>query len=269
MSYRRLALAPFALLAVSIAAFLLAPAGAQDLVLQLEVDASKLLGLAGLTAAALAFDRGDYLRRGWGLAAGNYVFLLARDATLPLGGHVSALLYEATRGVVVTAGNVLLVLGSWTLARAWSVAGLEHPGSKGARRAILAAAILAALLFAGPTMLVDLKGFASGTSMRFDMLGSDLGDLLALPIVAPVALTALAVQGGTLRWPWSLLAASLLSWLLYDALYTVPDYFPVVAAPWRLASEQFHVFASLLACAAGLAQRRAVTEDDGEPGAVT
>jgi hypothetical protein len=265
VSYRGLALAPFALLAASVAAFLLAPASAQGLVLQLEVDASKLLAFAGLAAAALAFDRGDYLRRGWGLAAGNYVFLLARDATLPLAGHVSALVYEGTRGVLVTAGNVLLVVGSWTLARAWSVAGLEHPGSKGARRAIVAAAVLASLLFVGPTVLVDLKGLASGTSMRFDMLGSDLGDLLALPIVAPVALTALAVQGGTLRWPWTLFAASLLAWLLYDAVYTVPDYLSVDAVPWRLASEQLHVLAGLLAGAAGLAQRRAVTEDEGEP----
>jgi hypothetical protein len=267
VTYRSLAAGPLVFVAVTSAIFLAVPASWRDPVLQGEVDVSKLLGLAGTAAAALAFDRGDYLRRGWGAAALNYLCLLGRDATLLAQGHVPPLAYEVTRGVLVTIGNVVLVVGVWILARAWGVAGLEHPGSKAAKAAVVAAAIGVVLVFAGPTFVVDVRDVFGGASMRFDTLGSDLGDLLCLPLVAPVALTALAVQGGTLRWPWTLLTASLLSWLLYDAVYTAPVLLHVVPGGWHQVSEQFHVLAGALACAAGLAQRKAVTDDDdGAPG---
>jgi len=59
------------------------------------------------------------------------------------------------------------------------------------------------------------------------------------------------------------LTSSLLAWLLYDAIYTLPDYLSVAPLGYRLVSEQFHILAGALACAAGLTQRMAVTEDDG------
>jgi hypothetical protein len=86
------------------------------------------------------------------------------------------------------------------------------------------------------------------------------------PHTAPVALTALAVREGTLRWASMPLTSSLVAWLLYDAIYTLPDYLSVAPASYRLVSEQFHVLACVLACAAGLAQRKAETDDDDDPG---
>lgn len=262
MTYRSIAVVPFVLAAVAAAALFLVPASAQGATLQVEVDASKLVAFAGMAAAALAFEPGDYLRRGWGTWAAAYIFLTVRDAVLLCRGHISPLAFDVSRGVLVTAGNACVVFAAWTLARAWGVAGLEHPGSKNAKRAAVGIAIIAVLLLAGPIFVVDLRELLSGRSLRIDAIASDLGDILALPLIAPVALTALAVQGGTLRWPWTLLTASLVAWLLYDTIYTVPDYFAVPAAPLRLASEPFHVLAAACACAAGLAQRKAVTDDD-------
>lgn len=138
-----------------------------------EVDLSKILACAGMVAAALAFDRGDYLRRGWGVWAACYACLLGRDAMLLVNGHVSPGLYELSRGALVTAGNVCVVVGAWTLARAWTVAGLEHPGPKGTRRAVIALAIVVALAFAGPTLVVDVHDIVLGSRADFDSIASD------------------------------------------------------------------------------------------------
>jgi hypothetical protein len=262
VSYRRLAGFPFVLAALGAIVLALAPAAARETVSQTEVDIAKAVALVGLLVAARAFDAGDYLRRGWGLWAFSYAFFLARDATLLLGQALPEPAVDAMRAVLVAAGNVCVVTSAWTLASAWSVAGLEHPGSRGARRAAVGVAVVAAVLFVGPVFLLDVRSLLGGHLGTLDVLASDLGDMLSLPIVAPVALTAIAVRDGTLRWPWALLTSSLLAWLMYDALYAVPSYLAVAPAPIRLVSEQFHVLAGLLACAAGLAQRRAVSDEE-------
>ena len=92
---------------------------------------------------------------------------------LLVNGHVSPGLYELSRGALVTAGNVCVVVGAWTLARAWTVAGLEHPGPKGTRRAVIALAIVVALAFAGPTLVVDVHDIVLGSRADFDSIASD------------------------------------------------------------------------------------------------
>ena len=54
-----------------------------------------------------------------------------------------------------------------------------------------------------------------------------------------------------------------MAWLLYDALYTAPDSLHVGPSV-RLVAEHVHVLAGAFACAAGLAQRKAVTDDDDD-----
>lgn len=265
MSYRRLAAFPFVLAALGAIVLALSPDSAREALSQTQVDLSKAVALLGLVAAARAFGRGDYLRRAWGLWAVSYGCFLARDAALLLVPALSPGAVDGVRGVLVGVGNVCVVTSAWTLARAWSVAGLEHPGSRSARNAAVGLACLAAAIFVGPIFVLDLRSLLGGHLGALDVLASDLGDILTLPIVAPVALTAIAVREGTLRWPWALLTASLLAWMMYDALYCVPSYLAVAKAAIRLVSEQFHVLAGLLACAAGLAQRRAVSDED-DPG---
>lgn len=265
LTQRWIAASPLFVVALSATIYALSPPEARESVLQVEIDVSKALALAGIVAAALAFDRGDYLRRGWAAWAGCYVLLLARDAVLLGATHLSPLACDVVRGVLVALGNVCVVAGTWMLGRAWSVAGLEHPGSRGARRAAVALGIAATVVFAGPTFYVDVRDLVLGSAARYDMIASDLGDLLSLPLIAPVGLTALAVREGSLRWTWALLTASLLAWLMYDAVYTVPDLFLGAPPSLRQIAAQFDVLAGLFACAAGLAQRKAVMDDDDEP----
>lgn len=177
-------------------------------------------------------------------------------------GVVSPMVFDGVRGLLVAAANACVIVGAWTLARAWSVAGLDHPGPALARRTVVGLAVLLALVFAGPPLLLDLRDLAHGSTTKLDAIASELGDILSLPLVAPVALTALAVREGTLRWTWMLLTASLLAWLVYDAVDMLPSYHLMGAAGARLVAEQLHVLAGTCSFAAGLAQRKAVTDDD-------
>jgi hypothetical protein len=263
MSYRALVALPFVCVALAAAILALVPLESRPIALRVVAEVVKTLAFLGPAAGALVFDRSDYLRRGWGLVAACYVCLLTRDAWLILSPGDAFMGVQIARGLLVAVANTCMVVGTWTLARAWQVAGLEHPASPTARRLAIAVAVLASLLFAGPGLVVDLRDTLSGHPGDFWMVASDLGDLLALPVLAPVVMTAFAVKDGTLRWPWGLLAASLAAWLLYDAVLTVPEVLGMAdEGIYRVVADCFRVFAATSVCAAGLAQRRAMLELD-------
>jgi hypothetical protein len=263
MSYRALAAFPFVFVLVAIGLLAALPPSAHAVLLRVLVEIAKVLAFVGLGAAALVFAPGDYLRRGYGLHALCYALLLSRDLWFYATTGAPTVVVEVGRAVFITVANVVVVAGTWTLARAWGMAGLELPGTTALRRVALTLAIGASLLFAGPAVLVDVRLSVGHPDHIWTVL-SDLGDLLALPVLAPVALTAIAVRSGTLRWPWALLTGSLLAWLLYDAVLSLPDLLHLAdGAPFRLAGEQFRLFAATSAFAAGLAQKRAVRELEG------
>jgi hypothetical protein len=262
MSFRAIAAIPVLLVAISIAVTWGAPDASRTMVDLVQNELVKVVALVGLTVATFVFERGDYLRRGWGLNALCYALLLVHDASLLLAPGAPTAAVQALRTILIVLANLVAVLGTVTLARAWHVAGLAPPGSTIARGLVIAVAIGAACVFAGPSLLLDLKATFGGDPGSAWKAASDLGDLVSLPLVAPVALTALAVRGGMLRWPWVLFTASLLGWLLYDAFATLPDLVHVEAETCLKFAEHFRVLAGAAACAAGLAQWRAAREID-------
>jgi len=46
-------------------------------------------------------------------------------------------------------------------------------------------------------------------------------DILTLCLITPLLLTAVSLRGGLFSWPWGLVTASQISWLLYDAAGTL------------------------------------------------
>jgi hypothetical protein len=257
-SHRAIAASPFVFVVAALALVAAVPEAARADVRYAVVEVVKLAALAGSVAAALAYSPGDYLRRGWALNAACYVALLTRDAWLFVAPGPPSPLVEALRALLVAIANASGVASTWMLARAWHVAGLELPGSPITRRTAMALSIGASLLFAGPSLFYDVRDSLAGAPDRYWTIPSDLGDLLALPVLAPVALTALATRGGSLIWPWGLYTISLLAWLLYDAVLSVPDLLNVSHDGFRAVAEVFRFLAGACACAAGLAQRRAV-----------
>jgi hypothetical protein len=262
MKFRRLVVFPLAFaLSFAVAAVAAGDAGLAA-VLTAENEAGKVLALAGCLAAAFAFEGGDYLRRAWVYSGACYVLLLAGDAAgVPsFSSRLTPRHLEMAQGALVLAANAASVVGTWMLARAWSVAGLveddEAASSRG--RLLFAAAIVVSLAITGWPLAHDVRELLAGDAGASVSIASDLGDTICLALVAPVMQTALALRGGLLRWPWGLLAASMLAWLVFDAASGAVDALHVERARWLVMTEGLRGLACAAFFAAGLAQRLAV-----------
>jgi hypothetical protein len=224
-----------------------------------QVEVFKSLDLLGCLVAAFAFGRGDYLRRAWGLTATCAALLLLRDAVLRIGSptHVLGIPADAVDGAMVLVANIAAVAGLWMLARAWSIAGLEPPGSARGRRILVGAAIVFACAVGAATIFLDVREVIRGDLTAIVPVASDLGDVISIVLIAPVALTALGMMGGTLKWPWGLLTASIVCWLGYDVA-TVLRQMHGTAPALKMTGEVFRGLACTYTFAAGVAQRWAV-----------
>lgn len=265
MSHLRLVVASVALtLALLVAASLAPSAELREEVLLRAVQGSKLLAAVGAIAAALAFERGDYLRRAWALQALTMILLL-RDVPLgmlPKGALVFGISPGVVHQVFITAANVSGVYATWLLARAWQVAGIELPGSPLRKGLLVGAVILLAAAITGVPLAHNVVAWSSGAPVRLGILASIAGDTLSICLIAPLLLTVLAMRGGMLVWPWGILSASMVCWLLFDAgdlAMQLEALRPAVGAI-SVATDCSRVLACCLLGAAGLAQRRALDE---------
>jgi hypothetical protein len=261
MKFRSFAVLPPGFAVAFAVAALLAAGGAFATVLSTENEVGKLLAMVGGFAAALAFEKGDYLRRAWFFTGLCYLFLLLGDvAGTPLfAAHLSAQHLELAVGAFAVLGNATSVLGTWMLARAWSVAGLDADDDARMRgRLLFAAAVAVALAITGWPLVHDVRGLAAGDGGATVNVASDLGDTICLALVAPVLRTALAMRGGTLRWPWGLLTLSGVAWLAYDAASGVVELLHVEQARWLILTEALRGLACAFMFSAGMAQRIAV-----------
>jgi hypothetical protein len=256
MRYKVLAVAPL-LAVLAFAAIALASGSARDEILDLENEVGKVLGLCGCLSAALAFERGDYLRRAWTTYGGCYVCLLVNDTLRHLTG--GGLVLE--RGLLVLAGNASLVFGAWMLARAWTVAGLEHDeDTRRQRRQVFVVAALVSAGIAGWAIWHDTRNMMDGRMRALIDLASDMGDSAFLLVIAPVVQTAIALRGGVLRWPWGFLMLGGLAWAGYDTSSGLVDALHLNGA-LLVGSEALRGMASGYVFAAGLSQRWAVSPE--------
>jgi len=241
---------------------LLYGSAAYPLFLRIEVELVKGLALAGSLAAAFALERGDYLRRAWIFIAGCMALLLLRDLTLApavieaLAGPRRDLL----RGVLVVAANLSQVVGTWMLARVGRMAGLGVPVTRGSRLGVTVLAVLLAAIFAGPGVVASGRRVMEGDVLALTSCASALGDMISLCLIAPLLLTALSLRGGLIGWTWTLLTASYVAWLLYDALLVLGPSVGLGPRGARTGSELFRALGCGFGFTAGLAQRAVVEE---------
>ena len=251
LRYWTLAAAPLALLAAMLFVWSLVPTDARPEVLAGSVASSKVIAIVGCLLAAWTFEPGDYLRRAWLLLAACTVGLFGRDLVALAGGAAMA------QGVLATAGNGCSVAGTWMLARAWRVAGLEQDRA-GRSWVLPAATVLVALLVTGWPIVGDLRALTHGEVLAVVPLASDVADAIVLALLAPLLRTTLALAGGVLRWPWALLTLGNLLWLAFDVLYGVLELDRIDPGRVGVATDGLRVLATMYLCSAGLAQRRAV-----------
>lgn len=226
-------------------------------------EAGKVIALVGCFVAALVFERADYLSRAWSTTGLCYLLLIVSDAVgaAPVASRLSVHQVGAAQGALVVAANVASVVGTWMLARAWSFAGLEDLEDDEARvrrRVVFAATIAASFAITAWPLVHDVRDLASGQLESIVSIASDLGDAICLALVAPLLLTALALRGGVLLWPWAMLTASGIVWLVYDATSGIVDALSITTTGWVVLVEGMRALACALTLSAGLAQRIAV-----------
>ncbi len=258
MRYWTLVLLPFAWAVLMLAGHLsLAGTAADAPFMRTQLELAKALALVGATVAALGFGRGEYLRRAWFLIGGCMALLLLRDLTLlpPFAGLLPPRPWATVRGLLVVAGNVSQIWGTWILARAWKVAALELPVSRSVQRLLTGGMVVIVAAATAPGVLENLSRIRTGEPEALAGLASALGDGLALCLIAPLLLTALALRGGLFGWPFSLLTASYVGWLLYDLTVALGPAMGLDPAARRSTSEAFRALGCLFGFSAGLAQR--------------
>jgi hypothetical protein len=221
--------------------------------------ASKLVALFGCLVAALAFPARDALFRGWILQAATFALLVQRDAILHRGllGPLDAPHVAAIESALLVTANGCGLIGTWFLARAWHVPGTELPGAAAMRAVLRTAAIVLALFITAPSLWVNVEEILGGSLQAASGAVTVIVDAAALAMIAPVALTVIALRQESVGWPWALLTASLVAWLCYDASIAVRALVGSRGPALGVTAEMFRVFACTAAGMAGLAQRRA------------
>jgi hypothetical protein len=204
---------------------LLAAAGAAVLVLvsaETRHRISLYLGLATVAASSLAcivaarhIGIGDRLGQAWLSLGIGQGFLTAMGIVLGVGVDVAhgSLAIRLLQPSLILGANVFHVLGCVQLARVWSGTGLEPEG----RWLAVLLSIVVSLAVAGPGAWHDVTTLHENKLAGLAPLFSDLGDIVSLIIIGPLAATAVALRGGALAWPWTLLTVSSLVWLVCDA----------------------------------------------------
>jgi hypothetical protein len=217
------------------------------------------LACLGFTAAALRFKAGEHLRRAWlFMALCMFTFVCLRfvdvftfDSVFGLSEDVK----NAIRGGVSVLANIFWVVGLWKLARVMHMTGLGFGVSKWDQRLVLGLGILLGVTFGGSSVVTGVIAVMDGNLFALNWLAAGLADVMVLCLIAPLFLTALAMRGGLLVWPWGLLVACLLGWLFVDAFQSlgqIVDLDPLVQRCTMITSR---TWACAFGFSAGMAQR--------------
>jgi hypothetical protein len=129
------------------------------------------------------------------------------------------------------------------------------------RRATIALVTLAAVAFVAPGLWSDWKDARGGDASAMINVAGDLGDVASFLLITPVLLTAVALRGGRLVWPWALLTAGNVAWLLFDAPVALGTLTGGMTPGLKNATEMARVAACLFYAGAGMAQRWALEFD--------
>ena len=258
MKFRALVLVCAVLVAVACVAFALAPEPHQWRVAWMGTLVSYSVALAGAAIGAVSFGRGDRLRWAWLLVAAygaigvGKVLLWGSPRHLgPAMGLLPQTQTALSNGVATLLLNVSCVAGLALFARVWNGTGLVPPW----RGRITVVAFALGVAVGGVPVWRDILQIASGQTLRVGGLVSSLGDIAAITLMGPIMVTAIAMRGGLLVWPWTILTVSSIAWLGFDAVQLLPAHLQPVADLGTVMA------ATLTSGAAGLAHRWAVREN--------
>jgi hypothetical protein len=133
-----------------------------------------------------------------------------------LGPTLSPSLRPLLRGLILTPANIALPVALWMFGRALNAAGLSFAGSRGSRTAFTSVIFVLAAVLVHKSLLASTHAVGTGELTELPNLISDVGDLVAIVLTAPLIYNVATLWGGRLSWTYVLLAASNICWLLFD-----------------------------------------------------
>jgi hypothetical protein len=216
--------------------------------------AVRILGIVGCWLAVSVFASGDHLRRawlwlGWGSAA---IFLRDVLRLFPaLQAENAGPWAPAALSGLGVLSNLAVLAGIWALARSWKMAAISLPGGRSGVIAVSLVTAVLALAVAGPGALKSARELSQGEWGSLIVLVSAVVDIVSLCLITPLLLTAVSLRGGLFSWPWGLITASRLAWLLYDGAVALE---PTLAPGGFPHAEVFRGVAVCYLFAAGVAQ---------------
>jgi hypothetical protein len=215
---------------------------------------ARVLAAAGCFAAISCFERGDHLRNAWLWLGAGTIVILIRDLLrlfpgfAPQGADPKAQLVVTALGIL---SNLALLGGIWMLARSWKMAAITLPGGRSGFGVVAVATAILALTVTGPGAFNHLQQVSQGDWSSLVLVVSALVDIVTLCLITPLLLTAVSLRGSLFAWPWGLVTASQLAWLLYDIAASLRPGLLPAGLPL---SEVFRGLAENYLFAAGMAQ---------------
>src|SRR5205085_1296186 len=174
---------------------------------------------AGMAAARFAWWH-EHIGRVWALFSLEFLLLLVNyilRRTEP--GAATAL------NLTLIAANLAQMAAYWLVARLLTAAGLGYLISGAKRIALTAAALALAVLLCHASLLTQWQALRAG-HLQPGALISVLTDVITFTLIAPLALSTLALRGGQLSWIFGFLTLSVFGWMLNSAagaIVTSPD----------------------------------------------
>jgi len=227
-----------------------------------EIEFVKMLGAVGCFVAASNYRKREYMGIAWYLIGGDYFLLFVKDLLFGRVLHLPGLDPETAatlRAVFVILANIGAGVGCIMLARVWHVAGIALPGSRRIQYTAMLIGIGIAVAIVGWGTWQDISHVRNnGDKEAIVAVASNLGDIVSFSAIAPILLTAIAMRGGALAWPWALVTLSNVGWLLYDMSWSFERQWALSEHTLRIIAEFWRAQGCAMALSAGLAQRWAI-----------
>ena len=173
-----------------------------------------LYSLATIAASVAASQFGFWRERiglGWALFAVVFALLLINYIVRRTAPEL-----ETVRSVTLVGANLAQIAAYWVMARVLNAAGFGQIFSPAKRVAITVAALGIALLLCWPA-LRDQWAFIAAGDARPASLVSALADVITFTLIAPIALSAIALRGGQISWIYGFLTLSVFGWMVNTA----------------------------------------------------
>lgn len=206
-----------------------------------------LATFAAATAAAKFAWWHEHAGRAWALFSLEFLLLLV-NYILRRAAPDAALTLNAT----LIVANLAQIAAYWLMARVLTAAGIGYLMSK-ARSAVWTVAALAiAIALCHGSLLTQWQSLRSGQVQPGSLI-SVVADIVTFTLVAPLAMSTLALRGGRLSWIFGFLTVSVFGWMINtgaptlasspDALRAIRTAGVAIAALFNAAAAATHTFA--------------------------